>query len=178
MSVKIGFSKPGKVLGRSDNKCGPQPAKEFTSVCHGLPGIGGNRTGTQNGAGCLEREVNDRREIGIKSQGAATLADEPAVFAKEPSQARRKNIGSSGSASRNIAETINPAAFHINASQEGGGDAAAAIFQESVGLLPGGDVASKQDYTGRLHQAQQGTQRRRNLGTVESNDEKLADLLA
>jgi hypothetical protein len=51
-------------------------------------------------------------------------------------------------------------------------------LQKLIGLLSAGNIAGEEYYSGWLHSTQEGTERRGNFNTVESDNEKLANLLA
>ena len=53
-----------------------------------------------------------------------------------------------------------------------------AIFEQLVGLAGTDNIASKQNYAGGLNLAEQRSQARRHLGSVESDNEQLPNIAA
>jgi len=68
------------------------------------------------------------------------------------------------------------AALKVNTAEERGGDLRLTVFQQAIGLFGADYVAGEQDYSGGLDALQQGGERLRHLGSVETDDEELAEI--
>ena len=101
-----------------------------------------------------------------------------AVLAKELVIVAAENRGCGRRRTSDIAEAINAATFHVDASEYRDGNACAAISEQFVGLLCSCDVASEEDHARGLDAGEQGTQAGRHLRAIEANDEELADVTA
>ena len=96
------------------------------------------------------------------------LAEKFAIAGCEYIRRRRRRA-------QHIAESIDAAAFKIDAGKQRGRDALLAIAQQTPGLAGILDVAGEQNHSRRLNTLQQGIEARRHLRAIEAEDQKLAD---
>ncbi len=98
------------------------------------------------------------------------------MLAKKRAAARGKNLRRRRRRAEHAAETIHRAAFQIHASEKRRGDALLAFAQKDMRLFRPSDVARKQNHPRRLNLRKQGSEPRRHLGSIEADDEELADI--
>src|SRR3982074_1036790 len=98
------------------------------------------------------------------------------MLAKKRAAARGKNLRRRRRRTKNVAETVYGAAFKVHASEKRRRNALLALAEKGVRLLGAGDVADKQNHSRWLNLGEQGSDARRHLSSVETDDEELADL--
>src|SRR5580700_2266891 len=152
-----------------------QPAQKLAGVNNHLFRIVRDRARAQHRARRLASQVEHWGKIHFEAKGAAVFADHAAVLAKESPTARSKNLCRRRGRTEHVAETVHGAAFEVDASEERRGNVLLAFAQKSARLLSSGDVASKQDHARWLNVLEKGSEAPGHLGTVEADDEELAD---
>jgi hypothetical protein len=121
----------------------------------------------------LKREVEDGREIYVKSEGVAAESDDLAVLAKKLAVAGRENVGGRGSGTERVAKAVYGSTFKIYAGEQRRGNAFLAVAQQAPGLFSVLDVAREEDHACGLEACEHRTEARRHLRAVEADDEKL-----
>jgi hypothetical protein len=93
--------------------------------------------------------------------------------AKELAIARSKDCRWRRGGSDRFLKSIHKAPFHVDAKKWRNFDQSLASLQKFISLLGADDISREQDDTCRLHASKQGTDLRRDLGSVKANDERL-----
>ena len=141
MRVQIRLAETRKMLERPQNSRRAQAGKELPRVADDFSWPGGDGSRIHDLAGRLEREIDDRSKIRVKSEGATGLSENLSVFTIQPGVAAAKNIGGGGCPAEDIAKTIDPASLEVHAGEKRRGNAGLAIFEQAKGLLSPDNVA-------------------------------------
>src|SRR3984957_8133726 len=135
MTVELSLAQAGKVFAAPEDPGGPQPRQKLPCIGNRLAGIRRHRPRTHHCARCLERQVEHRREVNIKSECAAVLADNLAVLAKKLAIIEREHIRRRRRRSQRIAKPVDSSALKINTSEQRRANASLTFAQQLPGLL-------------------------------------------
>ena len=177
MGVEIGFSQSRKVFGGADHISRFQSSEKFASIENRLLRIGGNGARAHDGARDFIREVDYRSKVGVETDYPAGVADQLAVLAEELAVAAGEDFARRRRGRDDVFQAIDAAAFHVNARKHRRRNPGSAILQKLIGLVGTGDVARKENDSGRLQAREQGAEMRGDFSGLESEDEELADLV-
>src|SRR5579871_5518939 len=82
MAVERAFAEAGEVFAASENFGGGKAGEKFAGILSSFGGISGDGAGTQDAARGVEGEVENWSKVEVESEGAAVIADDPAVGTK------------------------------------------------------------------------------------------------
>ena len=97
------------------------------------------------------------------------------MFPEQAALAGGEHICGRGCGSKNIAETIDLAAFHVHAAEQGRGDEHLAVAQQLLSLRSRDYVSREENNATRLHPLQQSDKPCGHFRAIEANDEQLSD---
>jgi hypothetical protein len=118
----------------------------------------------------IEREIQHRSEVYIESQRAAVLADDLPMPAIETWIINGEHISSGWSRANGGPKSIDGSTFKIDTGKKRCLDTLLTIPKKLPCLLRTLDVAREQNDARRLHSQQQGSETRRYLHPVKSNN--------
>ena len=177
VGVDLAAAEAGKMLAAGEDLFVLHAGEEATGVVDDTAGLGGDRAGEQDGGGLGQGEVEDGREDGVATEGAGFAGDEPSVLAVEVALAGGEDGRRRGHGVDEVAQTIDEAAFEVDAAKERGRAAGAGIAKQRGDLGGALDVAAEEDDAAGTNALQPGALFCGEGGAAETGDEELAGLL-